>query len=142
MQHGDEKGYALLRLIRKWIELNALVSLEVQTEKTLTAFNRTLLQFDHRLRVGLSLSCTNLRYMANESSQDYGNTDGINKDWHAIIKTHSHTHAIRDIRAKGVVGNMDTKPNERLNKEMRMFYQLMTNFKNVEEQVYLLLRFI
>ncbi|KAI0340313.1 hypothetical protein BDW22DRAFT_1334574 [Trametopsis cervina] len=119
VQHGDEKGYALLRLIRKWIELNALVSLEVQTEKTLTAFNRTLSQFDHRLR----------------SSQDYGNTDGINKDWHAIIKTHSHMHAIRDIRAKGVVGNMDTKPNERLNKEMRMFYQLMTNFKNVEEQL-------
>ncbi|KAI0343363.1 hypothetical protein BDW22DRAFT_1329317 [Trametopsis cervina] len=116
VQHGDEKGYALLRLIRKWIELNALVSLEVQTERTLTAFERTLSQFDQRLKA-------------------YGNTDGINKDWDAIIKTHSHTHAIRDIRAKGVIGNMDTKPNERLNKQIRRFYQLMTNFKDVEQQL-------
>ncbi|KAI0347909.1 hypothetical protein BDW22DRAFT_1479807, partial [Trametopsis cervina] len=116
MKYGGPKGYALLKVIRKWIELNALVALEVQTEKTIAAFEQTLSQFDEQLKA-------------------YGNTSGINKDWDAIIKTHSHTHAVRDIRAKGVIANMDTKPNEKLNREMRLYYQLMTNFKSVEKQL-------
>lgn len=45
------KGFALLRLIRKFVELNCLVSLEVQTTKTIAAFERTLEAFDDRLQV-------------------------------------------------------------------------------------------
>lgn len=57
------------------------------------------------------------------------------KDWNSIVKVHSQTHVSRDIRLKGVVSNMDTKPNEKLNGAMRDAYHLQTNFKNVEEQV-------
>jgi hypothetical protein len=56
-------------------------------------------------------------------------------NWDGIIKIHSHTHAIRDIRLKGVISNMDTKTSERLNGPIRKAYQLQTNFKDVERQV-------
>lgn len=40
---------------------------------------------------------------------------------------------------KGVISNMDTKPNERLNGPMRKAYLLQTNFKDVERQVSVLI---
>lgn len=41
-----KKGFALLKLIRKYIELNAYLSLGVQTEDTLDAFELTLADFE------------------------------------------------------------------------------------------------
>ncbi|KAI0086723.1 hypothetical protein BDY19DRAFT_959866, partial [Irpex rosettiformis] len=114
-----QKGFALLRLIRKFVELNRFLSMEVQTTKTIAAFRRTLKAFHARL-------------------QDYKHEcqdDEQPKDWDAAIKVHSHTHAPRDIIMKGVLSNMDTKPNEQLNGPMRKAYQLRTNFKNVEGQL-------
>lgn len=59
----------------------------------------------------------------------------IDKDWDEIIKVHSHLHASRDIRLKGVMANMDTKASEKLHGPLRKAYQMQTNFKNVEAQV-------
>lgn len=55
--------------------------------------------------------------------------------WDGIIKVHSHIHVTRDIRTKGALSNMDTKPGERLNGPIRKAYLLQTNFKEVEKQV-------
>lgn len=59
----------------------------------------------------------------------------IDKDWDGIIKMHSHLHASRDIRLKGVMANMDTKSSEKLHGPLRKAYLMQTNFKNVESQV-------
>ena len=47
---------ALLRTIRKWIEMNMLLSFPVQTERTIEAFERTLDRFSDALEVWWSYS--------------------------------------------------------------------------------------
>lgn len=59
----------------------------------------------------------------------------IDKNWDGIIKVHSHLHASRDIRLKGVMANMDTKASEKLHGPLRKAYQMQTNFKKIEGQV-------
>ncbi|KAI0686368.1 hypothetical protein BC835DRAFT_1288244, partial [Cytidiella melzeri] len=105
-QERSLKGFALLRLFRSWQELNTYLTFEVQTSVTISAFERTLLRFHDRL----------------------AEMDGV-------IKIHSHLHAARDIRRKGVIANMDTKVNEKMNRPMRETYHRQTNFKNVEPQL-------
>ncbi|KAI0087282.1 hypothetical protein BDY19DRAFT_893062 [Irpex rosettiformis] len=117
-QQRSPQGFALLRLIRKWVELNMLISFDVQTDKTLAAYDRTIGRFHDCLEV----QCA-------KSDDDYM------KDWDGIIKIHSQTHATRDIRLKGVASNMDTKPNEKLNGAMRNAYHRQTNFRDVEAQL-------
>lgn len=55
---GSPRGFALLRFIRKWVELNMLISLEVHTEKTLTAYEQTLHRFHEYLEVRIVLYST------------------------------------------------------------------------------------
>ncbi|KAI0084277.1 hypothetical protein BDY19DRAFT_1026392 [Irpex rosettiformis] len=113
------KGFALLCLIRKWQELDMLLSFSVHTDKTLAAFEATLIRFHHAL----------------EAYKAASGDDDTAKDWDGIIKVHSHVHAARDVRMKGVISNMDTKPNEKLNGAIRDAYHRQTNFKNVEPQL-------
>ncbi|KAI0091116.1 hypothetical protein BDY19DRAFT_991694 [Irpex rosettiformis] len=120
-QQCSPQGFALLRLIRKWIELNMLISFDVQTDKTLAAYDRTIDRFHDRLEL-YKEECTK-------------SGDNYMKDWDGIIKVHSQTHASRDIRLKGVASNMDTKPNEKLNGAMRNAYHQQTNFRDVEAQL-------
>ncbi|KAI0684472.1 hypothetical protein BC835DRAFT_1293143 [Cytidiella melzeri] len=115
------KGFALLKVFRKWHELNMYLLFEVHTEETIPAYNRTLNTFHDRLAEYIDL---------NE-----GNDLTDIKDWNRIIKLHVHVHAARDIRMKGVIANMDTKVNENLNGPMRNAYWMQTNFKNVEPQL-------
>ncbi|KAI0092164.1 hypothetical protein BDY19DRAFT_928654 [Irpex rosettiformis] len=114
------RGLALLCLIRKWQELNMFLSLKVQTDDTIDAFTRTLPRFQQAVEEYKSKSNDDMPVPP--------------KDWN-FIKIHSHTHAARDIRLKGALNNMDTKPNEKLNGAMREAYHKQTNFKNVEAQL-------
>ncbi|KAI0697352.1 hypothetical protein BC835DRAFT_1206783, partial [Cytidiella melzeri] len=109
------KGFALLKLFRTWQELNTYLTFEVQTSLTISAFERTLVRFHDRLVV-------------NDADSDI-------KNWDGIIKVHSHIHAARDIRMKGVIANIDTKVNEKMNRPVREAYHRQTNFKDVELQL-------
>jgi hypothetical protein len=52
MSHAkSSKGFTLLRVIRKFNELNSFLSLQTQTEKTMTAFEATLSMFSDCLKV-------------------------------------------------------------------------------------------
>ncbi|KAI0695484.1 hypothetical protein BC835DRAFT_1414874 [Cytidiella melzeri] len=118
-QAQTPKGFALLRLIRKWHELNMYLSFQIHTEETIPAYERTLDRFHDHLMEYTQLTADDVDV----------------KNWDGIIKLHVHLHAARDIRRKGVIANMDTKVNENLNGPMRKAYQMQTNFKNVEVQV-------
>lgn len=50
-------GYALLRAIRVWVEMDMYVSFEVQTEDRLSAFEQLLIDFEKRIEV----SCTHIQ---------------------------------------------------------------------------------
>ena len=52
----SQKGYALLKVIRKYIELDTYLSLEVQTDVTLQNIVDTLYQFANSLEVRMSLN--------------------------------------------------------------------------------------
>lgn len=52
----SSRVFALLKTIRKWIELNLFLSFTVQTDKTITAFERTLIRFSDALDVSIVFS--------------------------------------------------------------------------------------
>ncbi|KAI0683945.1 hypothetical protein BC835DRAFT_1241405, partial [Cytidiella melzeri] len=107
------KGFALLKLFWTWQELNTYLTFEVQTSLTISAFERTL---DY-----------------NRNCED--DVDSDIKNWDGIIKVHSHIHAARNIRMKGIIANMDTKVNKKMNRPVREAYHRQTNFKDVELQL-------
>ena len=49
-------GYALLRAIRVWIEMDMYVSLEVQTEERISAFETLLVEFERRIEVSYTIT--------------------------------------------------------------------------------------
>lgn len=56
------------------------------------------------------------------------------KNWN-FPKAHLHVHAFDDILAKGVLRSYTTKLFERLHRTLKVWFNLRTNFKNIEEQV-------
>lgn len=56
------------------------------------------------------------------------------KNWD-FPKVHLLRHAFDDITRKGVTRNSNTKPNEKMHGPIRQAYLLMTNFRDVGEQV-------
>lgn len=58
-----EEGHQLLILIRKWVELDMYLSFEVQTEKTIAAFEETLQEYEYHLIVRRSLFYLILLYI-------------------------------------------------------------------------------
>lgn len=56
------------------------------------------------------------------------------KSWN-FPKMHSHKHLIANILQKGVTRIYNTKPNEKAHSPLKSFYQRMTNFKDITEQV-------
>ncbi|KAI0777095.1 hypothetical protein BC629DRAFT_1736243 [Irpex lacteus] len=120
---AHSSGYNLLKALRKYIECDTFVALSVHTEDTLKDYDDTIQQFGSRLQ----------EYTENPAVTSKG--VAIDKDWDGIIKMHSHLHASRDIRLKGVMANMDTKSSEKLHGPLRKAYLMQTNFKNVESQL-------
>ncbi|KAK0481054.1 hypothetical protein EDD18DRAFT_1113170 [Armillaria luteobubalina] len=56
------------------------------------------------------------------------------KRWN-FPKAHSHQHIFDEIKAKGIMLNYNTKPNESMHGSFKQSYQHRTNFKNVDEQI-------
>ncbi|KAF9554728.1 hypothetical protein CPC08DRAFT_696425 [Agrocybe pediades] len=110
----SKEGFALLRLMRSYLELDMFSSLTLQTESTLQLGQDMLLEFEKRLKEYMKLRPL--------------------KQW-TFPKAHTHQHMISDIVNKGVTRNYNTKPNEKLNGHLKKFYQNHTNFKNVASQV-------
>ncbi|KAI0686902.1 hypothetical protein BC835DRAFT_1420080 [Cytidiella melzeri] len=73
------KGFALLKVFRKWHDLNMYLSFEVHTEETIPAYDRTLNTFHDRLAEYIDLN----------KGDDLTDV----KDWNRIIKLHVHVHA-------------------------------------------------
>ena len=125
--------------MRKYLECDTYVSLSVQTTETLEDYEKTIRQFGARLSVSIVnvriKMCPDNAYKAYSASTDQDASSKTDKDWDGIIKVHTHLHAARDVRLKGVLSNMDTKTSERLHGPLRKAYQLQTNFKNIEGQV-------
>lgn len=68
-----------------------------------------------------------------DSQPDDGEPD-TKSSWN-FPKDHSHRHAAKDIRAKGITHNYNTKPNEKMHGVLKKIYLNQTNFKNIEGQV-------
>ncbi len=60
------------------------------------------------------------------------------KSWN-FLKIHSHQHMVNDILEKGVMLNYNTKLNEKMHGPLKDSYQMQTNFKDVAEQVFIIL---
>ncbi|KAG1864594.1 hypothetical protein C8R48DRAFT_747876 [Suillus tomentosus] len=56
------------------------------------------------------------------------------KSWD-FPKYHLGVHLFDDIKAKGVTRNFNTKPNEKVHRPLKKYYQLRTNFKQVADQI-------
>ncbi|KAJ3505987.1 hypothetical protein NLJ89_g7124 [Agrocybe chaxingu] len=108
-------GFALLQLMRSYLELDMFASLTVHTERTLADGQLELRRFEEFLK----------KYQAVQTTEKAG----------TFPKAHSHQHVFRDIRLKGATRNYNTKPNEKANGPLKKYYQRHTNFKNVAPQV-------
>ncbi|KAJ3536941.1 hypothetical protein NM688_g6767 [Phlebia brevispora] len=156
------EGYCLLKLIRKYIELDMYLSFEVHTEDTLTAYERALDEYEALLlKYESSYNSDNSQHANNEDdaddedesssddNSDHSDSNGQKdkqqatlhkrkerkrKNWN-FPKGHMHRHAIRDIRAKGATKHYNTKPNEQMHGPLKRIYLRRTNFKNPEEQL-------
>ncbi|THG93164.1 hypothetical protein EW026_g7995 [Hermanssonia centrifuga] len=117
LEESCPEGYALLKLIRKYVELDMYLGFEVHTDDTLNAFEARLLEYEELL----------LEY------QEYYENDPTAKCWD-FPKAHTHKHVVRDIRSKGVTRNYNTKPNEKMHGPLKKIYLRRTNFKQVEKQ--------
>ncbi|KAH9477174.1 hypothetical protein JR316_0011092 [Psilocybe cubensis] len=110
----SDRGYCLLRLMWSFLELDMYSSLTVQSATTLAGIERELGIFNLILK---------------EYSELHPE-----KNWN-FPKNHSHIHMVRDIMAKGVTRNANTKPNEKAHGLLKLWYRFHTNFKNVAPQI-------
>ena len=60
------------------------------------------------------------------------------KNWQ-FPKNHTHAHVYEDIRRKGVTKNYNTKYSESMHGPLKVSYQLRSNFKDSQAQVWFLI---
>jgi hypothetical protein len=107
-------------------------SLTVQTESTLEFGKKELKIFEQAIQVGFEVYLFMWEFdysLPQKYMEIYPD-----KSWN-FPKMHSHVHLFADILRKGVSRIYNTKPNEKAHSPLKSFYQLMTNFKHVAEQV-------
>ncbi|TEB21349.1 hypothetical protein FA13DRAFT_1832638 [Coprinellus micaceus] len=109
----DRAGRQVLRCLRHFLNLNALSSFENHSDTTIELMRRELKVFS-------------------EEVQKLGEITG--KAW-TFPKMHLQMHMPDDILAKGVTKNYSSKTFEALHKALKVFYQWMTNFRDVDEQI-------
>ncbi|EIW85524.1 hypothetical protein CONPUDRAFT_49167, partial [Coniophora puteana RWD-64-598 SS2] len=110
-------GHLLLRLVRAYVEFDMWLTLDVHTDVTLAAGQKSLDAL-------ADLTMVYIRETAAESE----------KDWN-FPKNHTRDHSFKDIIAKGVTRGFDAKPNERMHGIFRRIYHGTTNFKNIIPQI-------
>ena len=129
--------YCLLRALRCYVEVDLYASLEVHTDQTIAGGRQRLTRFYELMKVGLVESSSRnpslnfQEYMALEESSSDGEDT---KNWN-FPKMHSQLHIFDDIVAKGATRNYNTKTNESRHRPIKRTYVLLTNFKDVAEQV-------
>ncbi|KAI5996912.1 hypothetical protein F5J12DRAFT_907015 [Pisolithus orientalis] len=115
------EGYLLLGLISSYLQLDSLIGLDIQTNRTLSAIETELLVFNERLQA--YKECT-----MNSS------IPGLKVDWD-FPKVHLWKHMVCDIREKGAVRNYSTHPNEKMHGPLKEAYQDRSNGRDVAGQI-------
>ncbi|KAF9480048.1 hypothetical protein BDN70DRAFT_878082 [Pholiota conissans] len=114
-EEASRPGYALLKLMRSYLELDMYASLTVHNETTIAAGKMELLTFEQCLK-------------------DYQNLTAEQPKTWTFPKAHTHQHMFRDIEYKGATRNYNTKPSERANGPLKKYYQ-RTNHRDVAPQI-------
>ncbi|EIW80471.1 hypothetical protein CONPUDRAFT_90680 [Coniophora puteana RWD-64-598 SS2] len=114
------EGYALLLVIRSYLELNCYIGLDVHTDDTIAAGEAELNWFSNLLDDYIELA---------KISQ----VPDIKVDWD-FPKAHYLKHAFEDIRNKGASRNYSTRPNEGVHTLLKAAYG-HTNGKEIAEQI-------
>lgn len=73
-----------------------------------------------------------------QAYEQHNNNGDSEKNWE-FPKRHTHAHMFDDIVAKGVTKNYSTKPSEQMHGEAKKVYARVTNFKEVEGQVIIII---
>ncbi|KAJ3540473.1 hypothetical protein NMY22_g4276 [Coprinellus aureogranulatus] len=110
--HSD-RAYQLLRLTRRYLELDMFASLRNHNEATLTLGRKALLDWDKELK----------RYQRLHPA----------KDWN-FPKAHTHKHLVDEIKRKGATRNSNTKTFEAMHPSLKKDFK-RTNFVNVNPQL-------
>ncbi|KAG2065452.1 hypothetical protein BDR04DRAFT_1130398 [Suillus decipiens] len=121
MQRVSPEGFAILRVISSYLQLDSYIGLDVHTVSTLEAIDNELLVFEAVLND--YIECTT------ESP-----IEDLKLDWD-FPKVHLWKHATRDIRMKGAARNYSTRPNEKLHGPLKEAYHRQSNGKDVANQV-------
>ena len=132
-------GYSALCLLRNYLDLDMWESLEVHMTITLQLGRQAVGHFSDMLIVWNMLHLLILNLMTtqeyNAAQTKYGE---VTKDWN-FPKIHAHSHVFDHIETKGALWCYTTKLFEWFHCSLKCWYQLHTNFKNVEEQVKIVL---
>ncbi|KAI0373353.1 hypothetical protein BV20DRAFT_1013853, partial [Pilatotrama ljubarskyi] len=113
-QAASPRGYLLLQCIRRYIVLDILAGLQVQTSRRLRMYAAELVKFS-----------TIIQTYAREYPD---------KNWN-FPKAHTHQHVIDDIIWKGITAIFNTKLFETMHTPLKAIYTDQTNFKDVEAQL-------
>ncbi|EIW76794.1 hypothetical protein CONPUDRAFT_63473 [Coniophora puteana RWD-64-598 SS2] len=114
------EGYALLLVIRSYLELDCYIGLDVHTDDTIAAGEAELERFSKVLDDYIELAKTS-------------QIPDIKIDWD-FPKAHYLKHAFEDIRNKGASRNYSTRPNEGVHTLLKAAYG-RTNGKEIAEQI-------
>ncbi|EKM49670.1 uncharacterized protein PHACADRAFT_201366 [Phanerochaete carnosa HHB-10118-sp] len=119
----SRRGYALLKLICRYIECDMYASFEVHTTETVDAY----------------WQCIHQVYKALEKYIPLCVGDKKHKDWN-FAKNHSHIHAPEDILAKGVMRNFSTQVIEcsylRVDYESKVTWKTVTDYLRCSPDFY------
>ncbi|KAJ3554141.1 hypothetical protein NP233_g12486 [Leucocoprinus birnbaumii] len=108
----------LLRLLRKYLNVDAYMSLSVHTEEAIEAGKKELSEYNTILQEYISAS----QKLPKPKNWDFP-------------KNHWWSHVFEDIMEKGVTKNSTTQPSEQMHGAIKDAYHLRTNFKNIEPQI-------
>ncbi|KAG6370485.1 hypothetical protein JVT61DRAFT_11971 [Boletus reticuloceps] len=114
-------GNKMRDLAKCYLELDALIGLDVHTERTLSMIESELLVFNDILKEYIKLAKKT-------------NVPDLRVEWN-FPKIHLWKHAVRDIRSKGVSRNFSTRPNESMHGALREAYDRRSNGRDVAAQI-------
>ncbi|KAG6372672.1 hypothetical protein JVT61DRAFT_7432 [Boletus reticuloceps] len=115
------EGYALLRMLKCYLELDALIGLDAHTERMLLMIESELLIFNDILKEYVELA-------------KKLNVPDLKVEWR-FPKVHLWKQVVCDIRLKGVSRNFSTWPNESMHGALREAYNRCSNGRDVAAQI-------
>ncbi|KIP01685.1 hypothetical protein PHLGIDRAFT_80257, partial [Phlebiopsis gigantea 11061_1 CR5-6] len=116
-------GYALMKVLRKYLECDTLMGFEVHTEDTLERLDNLIMELGDLIQ----------KYHVLAQALFVKPKDKV-KSWN-FPKVHTHAHATRDICLKGVLMHMSTRISEGLHGPVRNWVKERTNNQNIWDQV-------